>query len=190
MPRLTLSDNILDLLPRQSRKPGGRHREGQRSGSRRAPAPTVPVDPYAALELLQLRWRGKYAFTSRWRLRSLAVIGVALAVPVGMPTYALCELRETDVRSLRMPSAAWGWVERWLDLRRAMLGPAGDALSWLAIPGSRGMPRQVGWSITMAFTRAGLPGWRLGALVRAEWPNHLLRTERRRGAAACAPAWE
>lgn len=181
--------NIPNLFPRRSRKPGGRHREGQRSGSRRVPAPTVPVDPYAALKLLQLRWRSKHEFTSLWRLRSLAAVGVALAVPRGMSSVAMCNLREHQVRALPMPPSAMHWVTRWLDLRGGMLGPSRGSLPWLAIPGSRGLPRQVGWSITMAFTRAGLPGWRLGALVRAEWPQHLLRSERRTSAAAGPTSW-
>lgn len=168
-PRSSLPESVA-TLPLRSRKPGGARREGQRSGSRKLPVPTEPVNPWAILELMRLRWRGKHQFTTPWRMRSLAVLAVALAAPPGTTITAMCQMSPGQVMALPMPKVAKVWVTKWLRLRRQVFGQVADLRSWLSYPGSRGMPRQVGWSASVALARAGLPAWRLSKLLSASWP--------------------
>lgn len=161
----------LASLPSRSRKPGGARREGQRSGSRKLPVPTEPVNPWAILELMRLRWRGKHEFTTPWRMRSLAVLAVALAAPSGTTITAMCQMSPGQVMGLSMPRVARNWVRKWLRLRQHVFGPVADSQPWLTYADSRGMPRQVGWSSSVALSRGGLPAWRLGKVLASSWPR-------------------
>lgn len=148
-------------------KPGGRHRAGQRSGDRKIAVPTVSVDPALVLGVFQRRWRGKHRWTSPWRLRSLAAIAVALSAPHGTTVSAMTRLLPAEVLRLDMPRLPRVWVVRWAAFRRRVLGVGSDREPWLTYTGSRGTPRQVGWSATCTLARAGLPGWRLRQLLRS-----------------------
>jgi hypothetical protein len=174
-PAQTLSkaaSDVLAALPPGSRKPGGRHRAGQRSGDRVIPKPTIDVLPDMVLTVFQRRWHGKLPAPAPWRVRALAVIAVAMSLPSGTTTEALCQLRPHEVLALRMPRPAWRWVVKWLELRRRALGDSSDLQPWLAWFGSRGMPRQVSYAATRTLSRAGLPGWRMGKLLRSSWSAH------------------
>ena len=100
-------------------------------------------------------------------MRGLAVIAVAMSVAPGTTVESLCHMLPSEVMKLEMPRAAWKWVLQWLHARRAFLGSGSDHQPWLTFYGSRGMPKQVGWAACQTLHRAQLPGWRLGALLRA-----------------------
>lgn len=182
-----IARDIRNSFPRQSRKPGGSRREGQRSGSRRIPPANCPVDPVLVEHVLRLRWRGSRGFTSVWRIRSLAAIGVAMALPKFMEspsggmararisTEKFCGMRTRDVACLELSHHAQRWVSEWLRLRAVALGLRADSEPWLSFTRSRGMPRQVGWAVTTAFHRAGVPAWSLSQLLKGEWMVASLR---------------
>jgi hypothetical protein len=115
------------------------------------------------------RWRGKYDEPGIWRIRALAVIAVAVALPAGTKLEQLVRMLPYEILELRMPLPAWRWVVRWLETRRRIEKSASDAEPWLACTGSRGMPRQISYAATRTFDRAGLPGWRVSKLLRASW---------------------
>lgn len=157
---------VIHSFPRHSRKPGGRYRAGQRSGDRKIPVPIEPVEPSLVLGVFQRRWRGKHRWTSPWRLRALAAIAVALSVPRGSKVVALSGMLPAEVLGLDLAGLPRRWVVRWLSFRRRALGGVAEHESWLSYIGSRGRPRQVGWSVTCTLVRAGLPGWRINQLLR------------------------
>jgi len=156
-------------IPCQSRKPGGKYREGQRSGSRKIAVPSFPVVPHLVVSVFQRRWRGKYLVTFPWRIRGLAVIAVAMSVPPGTTIEALVRMLPRDVLQLSMPLSAWRWVVHWLHQRRHAMGAKSDDQPWLTFRNSRGTPPQISWAATRTLDRAGLPGWRLSKLLRASW---------------------
>lgn len=159
------------ISPR-SRKPGGARREGQRSGSRKIPIPTIPVIPDLVLSAFRRTWASKYPGTGPWRMRGLAVIAVAMSVNHGTTVQGLCGMLPVDILELKMPRAAWKWVMNWLHTRRAFLGSSSDHQPWLTFSNSRGMPKQVGWSACQTLHRAKLPGWRVSKLLKAGWHDH------------------
>jgi len=160
---------VVHSFRRQSRKPGGKHREGQRSGDRKIAVPCLPVVPCMVVSVFQRRWRGKYLVTFPWRIRGLAVIAVAMSVPPGTTVQALARMLPRDVLKLSMPLSVWRWVVRWLHDRRNAMGANSDDQPWLTFRGSRGTPRQISWAATRTLDRAGLPGWRLSKLMHSDW---------------------
>jgi hypothetical protein len=150
----------------RSRKPGGARREGQRSGARKVPLPEDPVDPLSIFAIFGNRWRAKGQEPSVWRTRALALIAVTMSVSRGTSIERLCGLLPGEVLALRMPRSAWKWVIKWIRLRRAVELEESDHGPWLSLGHSRGMPRMMSWAATQTLHRAGLPGWRLGQLLR------------------------
>jgi len=173
-PRKPLSRTVVSLresLPWHSRMPIGRRRAAQRSAGRNVPPADAPVLPTIVLGVLKRRWRLNARDPSPWRMRSLAVLAVALASPQGTTTIALSRLLPAQVLDLHLPARGWYWVSHWLLFRRHLDGAASDhrpwaALSWLR---SGGSARQLGWGSMRALYLAGVPGWRLRELVRASW---------------------
>lgn len=160
---------VVQALPSQSRKPGGRRRAGQRSVDRRVPPANCPVMPALVLSAFQRRWRGKLLMTGPWRLRGLAVVAVAMSVRPGTTLAQFCALTPCEVMALRMPRVARGWVTKWLRLHQDTYGDGALSRPWLAWLNSRGRPKQIGWAASQTLHRAGLPGWRLSELLRSSW---------------------
>jgi hypothetical protein len=165
-------DRTPRAVPYRCRRPGGAARAGQRSRERCSPAPTMPVVPELVLMVLRRRWKvSRWGYPSQWRVRALAALAVALAVPPSTTCGAFCEMLPGDLARLRWPRAGWRWVRLWLSIRSHRFTPVQDAATpWLAFgKESRGKPRQIGWAIEQALHRGGAPAWRLGALLRASW---------------------
>ena len=146
------------VLPSRSWSPGGARRHGQRSGDRRIPIPESPVAPELVLSVFTRRWHGKFDRPLPWRIRGLAVIAVAMSVARGTTVPDLCALLPRDVLALAMPAEARRWVVRWVRTRRVAMGASSETQPWLTFARSRGMPRQIGWSVCQTFHRAKLPG--------------------------------
>lgn len=164
-------DRVPPRIPAPSRKPGGRHRAGQRSAGRNPPNPKTPVDPRVILRVLERKWHTPSGWPNMYRVRSLAALAVALAVPPGTSSIELCAMRPSDVARLKMPEAGWRWVRQWFRHRALFVdGIQGELTSWLAIPPvSNGRPKQIGWALTQSLSRAGAPPWRFSALLRTRW---------------------
>jgi hypothetical protein len=160
----------LSALPPRSRKPGGARREGQRSGSRKVPIPTIPVIPDLVLSAFRRTWASKYPGTGPWRMRGLAVIAVAMSANHGTTVQGLCGMLPVDILELKMPRAAWKWVMNWLHTRRAFLGSASDspAVGDLLRLSPAGRSK-FGWAACQTLHRAQLPGWRVSKLLEAGW---------------------
>lgn len=162
-------------VPAASRRPCGRSRPGQRSRDRCSPSPTIPVLPPIVLTVLQRRWIARgLGQPTLWRTRSLAALAVALAVPVGTTSIALCSMLPAEVLRLRLPRPGWRWVRRWLRIRSDWLPTNANAsMPWLALPPlSRGRPRMIGWGMCQTLNCAGVPAWRVKDLLRARWLPH------------------
>lgn len=158
-------------LPPGSWKPPSK-RAGQRSKGRNIPTPTEPVDPIRVLFALQRNWEGADGRTWQWRRRGLVILAAALAVPRGTTIERFRSMTPVEILRLRMPHPAWKQVVRWLEIHRSIYGSEADSLPWLAVPGSNAMPRSISWAASRTLQRAGMPGWRLGALLRATWIGH------------------
>jgi hypothetical protein len=167
------ASDVLAALPPRSRKPGGRHRAGQRAPGRNPPAPSLPVIPALVLGVLRREWQTESGAPNPYRVRSLAALAVALAVPRGTTTLELCRMLPHEVLRLPIPREGGRWLQRWFRIRAHWLDVAqGETTPWLALPPmSRGVPRMIGWGVQQTLHRAGLPAWRLGQLLRA--PNIL-----------------
>ena len=108
-----------------------------------------------------------------WRVRALAALAAALAVSRGTTAEALVGMSAGDVARLAAPVAARGWIMRWLQTHRGLNGHGAEYLPWLALPGSRGRPRAIGWGLGRCLLLAGAPAWTLGRLLRGpRWPAH------------------
>lgn len=164
-----LPNRIPMAVPARSRKLGGRHRAGQRSAGRNPPNPKVPVDLALVLSALDRTWKTrKRGYPNLWRVRALAAITVALAVSPGTTCRQLCAMRPRDLARLVLPPNGRRWVRRWLRIRRDWVpGADGELVSWLAIPpASNGTAQQIQWAVVQTLHRAGVPAWRLSALLR------------------------
>ncbi len=119
--------------------------------------------------MLQRPWGTRNGQPNPYRVRSLAVLAVALAAPPGTTTIALASMLPKQVRALRIPRAGWRWVKRWFRIRSECLpGYLGEESPWVALPPmSRGMPRMIDWGIRQTLHRGGAPAWSLKALLRA-----------------------
>jgi hypothetical protein len=159
---------VAGILAR-SRKPGGRHRAGQRAPGRNPPAPVLPVIPELVLGVLRRQWRTASGAPNPYRVRSLAGLAVAMAVPRGTTTLEFCRMLPDEVLRMTVPREGRRWLKRWFRIRAHWLDANQlETTPWLALPPmSRGMPRMIGWGVQQTFHRAGVPAWRLGQLLRA-----------------------
>jgi hypothetical protein len=159
---------VADRVPRRSWRPGGAKRSSQRSGDRVVPPTRLPVNHVVVLEVLRRPWFvSRTSQSSIWRVRGLAVLAVALAVPRGTTTVALASMLPADIRALSMPPEARRWVNEWLAARQRLFVAGADCTPWTSWPGSNGKPRALSWAATRTLDRAGAPGWRLSQLLRA-----------------------
>lgn len=160
---------LVATLPPRSRKPGGRHRAGQRAPGRCPPKPTIPVIPDVVLGVLRREWLTPDGTPNVYRVRALAVIAVAMAAPKGTTTISLCRLLPHEVRRLPIPREGRRWLRRWFRIREHWLDRILDeGTPWLALPPmSRGMPRMICWAMTQTLHRAKAPAWRARELLRA-----------------------
>ncbi len=161
---------VAGILAR-SRKPGGRHRAGQRAPGRNPPDPAFPVIPELVLRVLRRKWRTKSGAPNPYRVRSLAALAVAMAVPRGTTMLEFCRMLPDEVLRLPIPREGRRWLRRWFRIREHWLDAVQNAAtSWLALPPmSRGMARMVGWGVQQTLHRGGAPAWRIGRLLRASW---------------------
>lgn len=159
---------VVATLPLRSRKPGGRHRAGQRAPGRCPPPPTIPVIPDVVLGVLRRGWLTPDGAPNVYRVRALAAIAVAMAAPKGTTTIGLCRMLPHEVRRLPIPTEGRRWLKRWFKIREHWLDRVRDeATPWLALPPmSRGMPRMIGWAMTQTLHRAKAPAWRARELLR------------------------
>lgn len=160
------------ILP-HLRKPGGRHRAGQRAPGRCPPNPKTPVDSRVVLSVLERNWITAIGKSNPWRTRSLAALAIALAVPRGTTSIDLCAMLPSDLLRLWLPSAGCRWLKRWLAFRAYFVcGIEAELTPWAAVPpSSNGRPRQVGWGVTQTLHRAGAPAWRIRDLLATSWPG-------------------
>lgn len=157
----------------ESRKPGGRHRAGQRAPGRCPPNPRTEVDPRVILGVLKRSWLTSSGEPNLWRVRGLAVIAVALASPAGTTSLDLAAMSPADVWMLPMPASGRRWVRRWLRVRSHFVsGGQAELSSWVAAPpASNGRARMIGWAASQTLHRARAPAWRIGSLLKATWPT-------------------
>ncbi len=160
----------LGILP-HLRKPGGRHRAGQRAPGRCPPNPRTPVDPDVILAVLRRNWLTPSGQPNIWRTRGLAALAVSLATPANSSSIKLCAMYPHEVRALRMPKVGARWVRRWLRIRSHFLaGLDAEMTPWLSAPPvSNGRPRQIGWATMQTLARADAPAWRMRQLMRSTW---------------------
>lgn len=166
---------VPSAVPARSRKPGGRHRAGQRAPGRCPPRPTVPVILEVVLGVLRRAWMTPLGTPNVYRVRALAAIAVALVAPRGTTIIGLCRMLPHEVRRLPIPKEGRRWLKRWFRIREHWLDRVRDeGTPWLALPPmSRGMPRMIGWAMTQTLHRGGAPAWRSRELVRASWAGHV-----------------
>jgi hypothetical protein len=171
---------VVAALPATSRKPGGRHRAGQRAPGRCPPNPGIPVVREVVLGVLRRTWMTPAGQPNVYRVRSLAALAAALAVPKGTTTTELCRMLPRDVRRLEVPKEGRRWLKRWFQIRAHWLDFIRDeATAWLALPPmSRGMPRMIGWGMTQTLHRAGAPAWRSRQLFAAGLPTIVVSAPR------------
>ncbi len=125
-------------------------------------APTIPV--LLGVVHTVLRNRGKRPSWSR--IRTLAALAAALAVPCGWSLARFARLQPHEVEAFMasrgVPPFAKRRVREWLDLRE-VLEPCAE--SWLASHCSRGLPHHLGFAVTRLLARRGTPPWRLRDLL-------------------------
>jgi hypothetical protein len=144
------------------------------------PPTRLPVNHAIVLEVLRRPWVvQRIEQPSPWRIRGLAVLAIALAVPRGTTVSGLAAMLPASIRALSMPPEGWRWVNEWLSAReRVFLGTSTSA-PWASWIGSQGTTRALSWSATRTLDRAEAPGWRLHQLLRAErWSEALIAAGR------------
>ena len=126
------------------------------------PAPSLPVIRSTIYRVL--RNRGKRPSWSR--VRTLAALAAALAVPSGWSLARFARLQPHEVEAFMaargVPPFAKRRVREWLDLRE-VLEPSTE--SWLSSHCSQGLPHHLGYQMTRLLVRRGAPPWRIRDLL-------------------------